>query len=865
MPLLRDKVGGDGGHMTKHTGLRLLAVSALLMGSGAAQALSFSVPLGDEDSVEGVLNTTITFGAQWRTQDRSNNLIGKGNINPNLCGRAADGAPFYQSCQGLFRDQGFTAARAAGAPGQFSMNADDGNLNYDKGDITQAPLKVTQDLNLTWGDFGFFGKVLFFYDFVNNDFTENHPNWITRDNYLQAGTATSDTPPRTDSVACPDGRDSDDNPLTPCNIVYGAGLPVKRKRTDGETLRQIGTDLQMLDGYFYGKLPLPGEKQLTFKIGRQTVNWGESTLLAFGSINQANPINANNFFRLGFAVEEVFTPLGMVFLSMEPFENTTLEGFYEYEWKPLEAPAYGSFYSFADIGSYNGGPDVFNVSFGTNADDVDRDPNAPTGGYGRLFDNPLSGLTNTTVQGQRLRDNEPSDSGQFGISFKYYAEWLNNGTELGLYFMNYHSRIPYVSTYTVPTSCAKETTSSSEFLMDCSDIPLLYSITTEPGNPVGATSTAVNFDDLRIQLEYPEDIQMYGISFNTTVGDLSLQGEVAYRPDEPMQVALVDLVFGAFGSTLSNCHLESAGCFGSTSGTGTDADGSTITYSPSDYITDAGGTPGAFLDTYDLAVGHMSGSGRSFPSFIIPYRNRGKGLEQDGLGQNRGCIDDGHYNDNTVLNAASPCYIRGWEYLDSYQFNLGGTYVAGATERLSQVFGADQVILLFETGATWVPDLPDLNVLQFEAPGLFTHASAGADGTGGFYTDEASRRQACSTNEACSFGVDGLRFNPSQQDLDMFPDRFSWGYDIIALIRYESVLPGISLQPIILWKHDVNGTAPGIATNFSEGRKTADVSIEMRYKSNFSFNVAYQWWFGGGLANLYRDRDSARAWIKVQF
>src|SRR3546814_5047464 len=65
----------------------------------------------------------------------------------------------------------------------------------------------------------------------------------------------------------------------PCGIVYGPGGTVRNKRSDGQTLKQIGTDLQLLDAYFYGHVPLPFDKELTLKVGRQTLNWGESTLL----------------------------------------------------------------------------------------------------------------------------------------------------------------------------------------------------------------------------------------------------------------------------------------------------------------------------------------------------------------------------------------------------------------------------------------------------------------------------------------------------------------------------------------------------------------------------------------------------------
>ena len=834
------------------------AGAALALGllSGNAEALDFTLPwFSGEDTVEGVLNTTITVGAGWRMHDPSVDLIGKANLDPDVCGRGANGRPLYQSCQGLFRDQSYPAARLSEVPGQFTMNADNGNLNYSKGDPISGLAKVTQDISLRYGDFGFFAKTLFFYDWVNNDFEETHPNQINRDNYRDVGALSifglTDTIPRMDSRPCIDSQGNSRNPTLalPCGIVYGKGGRVLSQRNDGETLREIGTDLQFLDAYFYGKLPLPFEQQLTFKIGRQLVNWGESTLLAFGAINQANPINANNFYRVGGQVEEFFTPINMVFLSIEPFEGATLESYYQLEWKPLETPAPGSFLSFIDLGTNNAGNDWVNLSFGGAADDRDRDPAFATGGYGRLQDNALSGLTNTSLRAQRLPDNEPDSAGQFGIALKYYAEWLNNGTELSFYFQNYHSRIPMLSVYSTDLGCGSDAISTADFFLACPGMPVFRQLTS-PNDPEGAFDNAIPFDTLTFQLEYPKNIQVIGASFNTTAGDLSLQGEIAYRPKDPLQVAVVDVVFTGFAPTLGKCHLRSAGCVGSTGGLGTNPSGGQTLYGSSDFL-NADGSPGDYTDTFDLIIGAGVGSGRAFPSYLEAYRN------------------------GTVGQTAPNTYIRGYEYFQTFQFNLGGTYILGATDN---PIGADQVILLFETGATWVPGLPAYDQLQLEAPGLYTHASAGADGSGFVLADPTQpvsasnpyialggQRRACSALENCSYGPDGLRFNPHQQDPELFPDKWSAGYDIIALIRYESVLPGISIQPQIIWKHDVYGTAPGLATNFVEGRKNADLLIETRYKSSLSFNLGYTWFFGGGSANLNRDRDFSRVFVKYQF
>ena len=870
-------------------GIAFCSGSALL--STSASALSFDLMDGE---LSGVLNSTITLGGAWRMEERADDLVGKSNLNPELCNGV------YQSCQALFKDQIYPSQQLSNAPGQFSMRNDDGNLNYGKGDIVQGVAKITQDLNLTYGDFGLFGRWLYFYDFVNNDFTETHPNRITRENVGVVG--------RGDDFDVSNRYFDQTNSLR----TYGSGARVRSKRTDGEVLRQIGTDLQMLDLNFYGSLPVWGEKEISFKIGRQTINWGESTLLVINSINQAQPVNANNLYRVGFAVEEVFTPVGSIFASMDLFENATLEAYYQYEWKPVEAPAPGSYFGFVDIGTNNAG-DNPNLSFGGSAEDPDRafrgDSAATQTGY---LDNPLSLVTPTSTTILRDRDKEAKDSGQFGVAFKYYAENLGSGTELGFYFMNYHSKLPLVSFMSADASCARregnslgiDVTSTLEYLAACKDNPVFTNGNALAGNspsnqlledslplilsnPIGiggdfgltsqlptaalidllrglptlliggdrnATGTsrsAVALDTARVFFEYPENLKMFGFSFNTTLGDYSIQGEVAYRPDQPLQVAIADLSLAAAGPTLTRCHDPNLNCQGSTGGgSGFDENGNRVLYGSSDFIGADGTNP--YQDTVNILLGHGPGSARAFPNFVIPYRG------------------------GTVGENAPNSYIRGYEEFDTFQFNLGFTQVLGATDN---PFGADQIQLVGEFGAVWIPDLPALDQLQIEAPGVYTSATAGADGSGFVLRDPSQphnaqtnpwlpvggQAQACSTNPTCNYGPDGLRFNPHQADLDDFVDKFSWGYRLISIVKYESVLPGISLQPFIIWAHDVNGTGPGPAENFVKGRKSVLANFETRYKEALSFTVGYGWFFGGGNNNLYRDRDFAQAYVKYQF
>jgi hypothetical protein len=55
---------------------------------------------------------------------------------------------------------------------------------------------------------------------------------------------------------------------------------------------------------------------------------------------------------------------------------------------------------------------------------------------------------------------------------------------------------------------------------------------------------------MSIFAEYPENIHMLGVSFNTTIGDNAWSGEYVYRPNLPIQVNLVDMIFAGLQPAL---------------------------------------------------------------------------------------------------------------------------------------------------------------------------------------------------------------------------------------------------------------------------------------------------------------------------
>ena len=132
-------------------------------------------------------------------------------------------------------------------------------------------------------------------------------------------------------------------------------------------------------------------------------------------------------------------------------------------------------------------------------------------------------------------ENDPDDGGQYGLRLSWFLPELND-TEISLYHVNYHSRRPIFSGITA----------------DFSPVSV--------GSDVGMLATTAitedNYSDLnsfsRVELDYVEDIKMYAMSFNTTIGTTAFSGELSYRQDEPLQIDDVELLFASVPQQLAN-------------------------------------------------------------------------------------------------------------------------------------------------------------------------------------------------------------------------------------------------------------------------------------------------------------------------
>mgnify|MGYP002128589171 FL=1 len=266
---------------------------------------------------------------------------------------------------------------------------------------------------------------------------------------------------------------------------------------------------------------------INLKVGRQVLPWGESLLTLFHNLNQLNPLDANAAVRPGFQLSDVSTPVNMAVLSFPLLESLSLELVAPLEWRAVRAPPHGSFASTLDPVDN----DYLTLGLGNQKENPDRVPTA----YGN------NGLITRTSYSPEVLPAEfgyASDKGQYGGRLTYVADWLNNGTEISLHYLHYHSQFPYLSGYAADTSCwhnssgANGTLAFLDAAVDCGGFA------NAPGG-----QNPLTVDTLKVFLEYPENIDMFGLSFNSNVAGVAFSGEYAYRPNMPLQILTTDVLF----------------------------------------------------------------------------------------------------------------------------------------------------------------------------------------------------------------------------------------------------------------------------------------------------------------------------------
>jgi hypothetical protein len=254
---------------------------ALLTGCGmlftAANALGFEFEKGD---LRGSFDTTISVGIQQRLKGQA-----RDNISRDNGGTVPTSGALGERLHG-------PGGGVASNPDFNFINGDDGNLNYNKGDITALPFKGTHDLGMRWGDgWRFLGRATWLLDYVVED---------TR------------------------------------------SLPLA-----DDAKRLAGRDIRLLDFWVSKDFKL-GTQPWSVKLGNQVVSWGEDIFIV-GGLNSINALDLRRFRVPGTQLKEVFRPAPMLYFNGGLTDTVNLEGFYQFRWNGFLFDPVGTFFSTADI------------------------------------------------------------------------------------------------------------------------------------------------------------------------------------------------------------------------------------------------------------------------------------------------------------------------------------------------------------------------------------------------------------------------------------------------------------------------------------------------------------------------------------
>jgi hypothetical protein len=636
-----------------------------------------------------------------------------------------------------------------------SPNIDDGNLNYGTGLFSRA-LKVTSEVSLTSGDFGAFIRGSLLYDKDAEDGNQDR-------------------------------------------------TPLPRDSRD-----VVSSYERLLDAFVYWKFDagsMPGE----LRLGRQVVSWGESTFIQ-GGINVVNHFDVAALRVPGSELKEAFLPQEAALLSLQFNENWSAQFLYLLDWNYTIPEPTGSYFSSNDF-AVDGGEKVV-LGFGSFSD------------QGVDF-TPLGGTLIPNFQAVgRLPDREPDDEGQFGVNLKLYLPDFNNGTEFGLSFINYHSRLPLISGRTgtqqgvgnaiggltavgaaaqglaaglpfnaavgvaAQTAVARSAAAGGNMnLATATQYATVGANTSLRGGSVTAQATNIATHEYAQTagyfVEYPEDIQQIGLSFNTQLqgSGIALQGELTYRFDQPLQYDDVELLFAAL------TPFEQA-------------------LFP---VTQPMGTP--------------------FPTTCLPQAST---LTR--------CGQLGGY--------ALDQEIRGWGEHDVVQFQFT------MTKAIANILGASQMVLVGEAGITHVDGFENTRVggpngrgLRYNAPGTSVSGNA-----------ELASRHCPTLDPAC---VNGGNFPLEPQH--RFADATSWGYRVATRLEYPGLVGPWNVVPRVAYQQDVEGISPGPGGNFLEGRYGLTVGVAANLLAKWEVDMSWTTFGGASRWNDLNDRDYLAASIKYSF
>lgn len=260
-----------------------------LLGAGTAQAF-----LLDFDGVQVNVDSQLSYGIQLRTEDRDKTTVGNDNGGQ---------IPVSGAIGELMHGPG---GGAAANPDFNVLNGDNGNLNYDAGQLVSGAIKGTHELGLRYDGWEFLGRISWLHDHAVGD-----------TNYVPLSQA---------------AKDVAETNFTPLDLWISKDFEIFGKPTK-------------------------------VRLGNQVVSWGEDVFI-LGGINSVNALDIRRFHTPGTQLKEVFRPAPMFYFNTSLTDAVSLEGYYEFLWNGFRFDPVGTFFSGADVVGKGQLPAYAPTSFG---------------------------------------------------------------------------------------------------------------------------------------------------------------------------------------------------------------------------------------------------------------------------------------------------------------------------------------------------------------------------------------------------------------------------------------------------------------------------------------------------------------------
>ena len=389
-----------------------------------------------------------------------------------------------------------------------------------------------------------------------------------------------------------------------------------------------------------------------------------------------------------------------------------------------------------------------------------------------------------------------------------------------------------------PSTCnAANTLSGTEYM------PIFLSLTPT----LAAAVTPLNYAEY--QFIYPEDNQIFGLSFSTNVSGTVVQGEVSYRPDFPLATSTSDQI---------NQIADASGTTLALTAFGHD----TYALSPANI------TPGVTLPAVVNTLAGTSAISKDFGTLLKASKRSSLPVIDPTLVKVYDATS--YYRSNAFIN------------YDVYSVDLGTTTTFSASHPITKNLGADSAYLLTEAAMVSIESMDNLTN-GFVARngfnegngehlclGIFNGLSSSEiaivnanSGTDAIDHDLSSSGGV--TNLGASI-VDAVFGNGDYCEGQMGADKVSYSYRLVGGATYNNFNNTTwSLSPNFVWSHDPHGYGPSSLGGFVEGRQSLSLGLTARKGDAISASVNYVEQMGDEKANLRGDMDYMSASVSYSF